>query len=37
MRTDCAVGKLSECNKAGDEEMVDIMSYVYGVGVAQPQ
>jgi hypothetical protein len=37
MRMDCTVGKLSECNKAGDEETVDVMSYVYGVGVVQPQ
>jgi hypothetical protein len=28
---------VSECNEAGDEETVDVMSYVYGVGVAQPQ
>jgi hypothetical protein len=34
---DCTVGKLSECNEAGDKETVDIMSYVYRVGVAQPQ
>jgi hypothetical protein len=31
---DCTVGKLSECNEAGDKETVDVMSYVYGVGVA---
>jgi hypothetical protein len=28
---------VSECNEAGDEEMVDVIHYVYGVGVAQPQ
>jgi hypothetical protein len=37
VRKDCTVGKLSECNEAGDEETVDVMSYVYRVGVAQPQ
>jgi hypothetical protein len=34
MGRDCTVGKLSECNEAGDKETVDVMSYVYGVGVA---
>jgi hypothetical protein len=29
--------QISECNEAGDEEAVDVMSYVYGVRVAQPQ
>jgi hypothetical protein len=36
VRKDCTVGKLSECKEAGEEETVDVMSYVYGVGVVQP-
>ena len=39
MRNDCIVGKLSECNEAGDEEAIHRrnQSCVSGVGVAQPQ
>ena len=37
MGRDCTVGKLSECNEAGDKETVDVMSCTNGVGVAQPR
>ena len=39
MRNDCTVGKLSERNEAGDEEVICRRNWscVSGVGVAQPQ
>jgi len=39
VRNDCTVGKLSECNEAGDEEAIcrHNRSCMSGVGVAQPQ
>ena len=39
MRNDCTVGKLSERNKAGDEEVIHRRNWscMSGVGVAQPR